>query len=111
MDPNTQISINIPPANSSNPEEIAARHIFESFPPGLQRALQSESLDEVNKVLGKMSVDEAEEIVEKLSEGGMLSVEEGIVDTTTDEGRKRLEELEAGNNRETEPEKIEEPGE
>jgi cell division cycle protein 37 len=41
----------------------------------------------------------------------MLSVEEGIVDTTTDEGRKRLEELEAGNSRETETEKIEEPGE
>lgn len=42
-----------------------------------------------------MSVEEAEEIVEKLSEGGMLSVEEGIVDATTEEGRKKLEEIEA----------------
>jgi cell division cycle protein 37 len=95
VDPNTKINIVIPPANSSNPDEIAAHEIFKSFPPGLQRALESESLDEVNKVLGKMSVDEAEEIVEKLSKGGMLSVEEGIVDTTTEEGRKKLVEIEA----------------
>lgn len=39
-----------------------------AFSPGLRRALQSGSLDEVNKVLGKMSVEEAEEIVGHLSE-------------------------------------------
>ncbi|KAN0075829.1 hypothetical protein V8E54_007099 [Elaphomyces granulatus] len=111
VDPNTQISINIPPSDSSDSEVVGARHIFESFPPGLQRALESESLDEVNKVLGKMSVDEAEEIVEKLSQGGMLSVEEGIVDTTTEEGRKKLEELEAENKMENEAGNIGEPGE
>jgi hypothetical protein len=32
------------------------------------------------KVLGKMSVDEAEVVVEQLGNGGMLSLEEGIVD-------------------------------
>lgn len=49
----------------------------------------------MNKVLGKMSVPEAEDVVEKLSQGGMLSLEEGIVDATTEEGKKKLEELEA----------------
>ena len=39
-----------------------------SFPQGLQRALESGSLDEVNKVLGKMSVEEAEEVVGRLGE-------------------------------------------
>jgi len=39
----------------------------------LQTALKTEKLDEVNKVLGKMKVAEAENIVELMQEGGMLS--------------------------------------
>lgn len=68
VDPNTTINIQIPAANSEDPTEIEARKAFDSFPPGLQRALESGSLDEVNKVLGKMSVEEAEEIVGQLGE-------------------------------------------
>ncbi|KAK2755023.1 hsp90 co-chaperone Cdc37 [Arachnomyces sp. PD_36] len=94
VDPSTKINITIPPAGSTDPAEAAAREIFDNFPPGLRRALESENLDEVNKVLGKMSVEEAEEVVEKLGEGGMLSLEEGIVDTTTEEGRQKLAEIE-----------------
>jgi cell division cycle protein 37 len=36
-------------------------------------ALQTEKLDEVNKVLGRMKVAEAESVVELMQEGGMLS--------------------------------------
>ena len=68
VDPGTTINIKIPPETSENPEEIKARKLFTAFPPGLQRALESGSLDEVNKVLGKMSVEEAEEVVGQLSE-------------------------------------------
>lgn len=54
-----------------------------------------------------MSVSEAEEVVEQLGEGGMLSLEEGVIDPTTEEGRERLKELE----REARGEKeIGEPG-
>jgi cell division cycle protein 37 len=101
VDPNTTINIQVPPktptAGASEEEqaaEKASRELFETFPPGLQKALESSSLDEVNKVLAKMSVEEAEEIVEKLGEGGMLSLEQGVVDATTDEGRKVMEEIE-----------------
>jgi hypothetical protein len=94
VDPNTTITINIPHASSTDPVEIAAREIFERFPPGLQRALESGGLDRVNEVLGKMSVSEAEEVVEQLGEGGMLSLEEGVIDGTTEEGRERLRGLE-----------------
>lgn len=73
---------------------MKAREIFDTFPPGLQRALESGELDKVNEVLGKMSVEEAEEVVEKLGEGGMLSVEEGVIDGTTEEGREKLKGLE-----------------
>jgi len=107
VDPNTEIRINVPPPVPTNldpnarsavpppePEHVHARQIFESFPPGLQRALESGKLDEVNRVLGKMSVSEAEEVVAKLGEGGMLSLEEGVVDATTEEGKKIVEEIE-----------------
>ena len=48
----------------------------------------------MNEVLGKMSVSEAEEVVEQLGEGGMLSLEEGVIDGTTEEGREKFERLE-----------------
>lgn len=94
VEPGTEIHINVPEANSEDPVEQQARQIFENFPPGLQRALESGSLDQVNLVLGKMSVDEAEEIVELLGQGGMLSLQEGVIDATNEEGQKRLKELE-----------------
>jgi len=96
VDPNTTINIVTPPSldQCQNEDEKASRQIFETFPPGLQRALESGSLDKVNEVLGKMSVDEAELIVEQLGNGGMLSLEEGVIDATTDEGRKQMEEIE-----------------
>ena len=51
-------------------------------------------------MLGKMSVEEAEEVVELLGEGGMLSLERGVIDGTTEEGMERLRELERGEARE-----------
>lgn len=111
VDPGTTINIKIPPTTSVDPEEIKARQLFDNFPPGLQKALESGSLDEVNKVLGKMSVEEAEEVVGQLgevslrlqlasctadsnSQGGMLSLEEQIIDATTEEGQAALKEFE-----------------
>ncbi|KAL8762258.1 MAG: hypothetical protein Q9184_001706 [Pyrenodesmia sp. 2 TL-2023] len=94
VDPGTSIHINIPSASPTEEVEVKAREIFDTFPPGLQRALESGELDKVNEVLGKMSVEEAEEVVEKLGEGGMLSVEEGVIDGTTEEGREKLKGLE-----------------
>lgn len=94
VEPGTEIHINVPQEGSEDPVEQQAREIFNHFPPGLQRALESGSLDEVNLVLGKMSVDEAEEIVELLGQGGMLSLQEGVIDATNEEGQKRLKEIE-----------------
>jgi cell division cycle protein 37 len=105
VDPSTEITITVPPPIPTNlaegstqppptEDEIKARRMFESFPPGLQRALESGSLDEVNKVLGKMSVSEAEEVVAKLGEGGMLNLEEKVIDATTEEGKRVVEEIE-----------------
>lgn len=94
MEPGSKININVPQPNSTEEVEQQARIIFERFPPGLQRALESGSLDSVNEVLGKMSVSEAEEIVEQLGDAGMLSMEKGVIDGTTEEGQQKLKELE-----------------
>ncbi|KAF7883115.1 uncharacterized protein EAF01_011624 [Botrytis porri] len=94
VDPGTTINITVPPATSEDPEVVKSRELFDAFPPGLQRALESGSLDEVNKVLGKMSVEQAEEVVGQLSEGGMLQLEEQIIDATTEEGQAALKEFE-----------------
>lgn len=96
VDPNTKINIVTPPSTNqcTTDDERGARAIFDTFPPGLQRALESGSLDKVNDVLGKMSVDEAEQVVEQLGNGGMLSLEGGVIDATTEDGRKQVEEIE-----------------
>ena len=109
VDPSTQITINIPPTEGDEPELVKARDIFQSFSSDLQNALKSESLDEVNKVLGKMPIEEAESVVDKLGDGGLLSLEEGIVDATTEEGKKKLEEIEAEGKKEKQVE-VGEPG-
>ncbi|KAF2453970.1 Cdc37 N terminal kinase binding-domain-containing protein [Lineolata rhizophorae] len=104
VDPGTSIAINVPPpagatagAGGGAGDDAAARRaraLFESFDSDMRAALESGSLDRVNRVLARMSVDEAEAAVGKLSEGGMLSVEEGVIDATTEEGRRKVEELE-----------------
>lgn len=94
VEPGTEIHINIPQPNSEDEIEIEARKVFEAFPPGFQRALETGSLDKVNEVLGKMSVEEAEDVVEKLSNAGMLSMQEGVIDATNEEGQARLKQIE-----------------
>lgn len=107
-EPGSEITINIPApiTEASTEEEKASRQVFESFPPGLRRALESGKLDQVNEVLGKMSLDEAEEVVEKLGDGNMLSMVQGVVDGTTEEGKEFVEKLEKG--QATFPDMIEE---
>jgi cell division cycle protein 37 len=116
VDPNTTINIVVPPPAPSDPSnaeltaaEIGSREIFNMFPPGLQRALETGKLDEVNKVLAKMSVEEAEEIVEKLGEGGMLSLEQGVIDATTEEGKRAVKEIEKTGRMPGQPEDDEDP--
>ncbi|TFB04850.1 Hsp90 co-chaperone Cdc37 [Trichoderma ghanense] len=95
MEPGTTIQISIPPADSDDPDVMAARKIYDSFDPEMKDALESGSLDEVNKVLGKMKVEEAEELVAKFGEANILSLEEQLIDATTEEGQKQLKEMEA----------------
>ncbi|KAI1484050.1 hypothetical protein F4774DRAFT_364512 [Daldinia eschscholtzii] len=94
VEPGTEIKIRIPPEKGEDEAEKRGREIFEGFSPEMQKALESGSLDKVNEVLGKLKVEDAEEVVSLLSEAGILSVEEQIIDATTEAGQKHLKEME-----------------
>jgi cell division cycle protein 37 len=90
-DPSVEISFNLP--DGPPPEQLVLEgegvedldinevkvflqrkwDIFESLPEALKEAMKTKSLEEVNKVLGKMDLAEAEHAVELMQEGGMLS--------------------------------------
>ena len=53
--------------------------VFESFSEEMKAALRSQSLDEVNKVLGSMKVAEAEAVVAQIDSAGILNFAEGGV--------------------------------
>lgn len=82
VNPGTKIAISIPPAGHSDPEIQEAREIFDNFKSDLKAALETGKLEEINKVLGDMPVEEGEAVVEQLSRGGMLAIEEEILDAT-----------------------------
>lgn len=69
----------IPQPNSEDEAERKAREMFESFSPEMQKALESGSLDEVNKVLAKMSVEEAEKVAGQLGEVSCISIRCGRI--------------------------------
>ncbi|PSS03878.1 Hsp90 co-chaperone Cdc37 [Coniella lustricola] len=93
VEPGTVINIRVPPAESQDREEQEARKIFESFSDEMKKALETGSLDEVNKALGKLSVEEAEDLVGKFGEAGILSLEQEIIDATTEEGQAQWKQL------------------
>ncbi|CAG8764387.1 2958_t:CDS:1, partial [Acaulospora colombiana] len=93
-DPSTTISFSVP--DGPPPEELvldeelkhldvedvrkalqARWDIFQAFPKDLQKGLEANSLESVNKVLAKMDVSEAEEIVRLLSNSGIMDVADG----------------------------------
>lgn len=101
QDPSMEISFNLPdgppPADlrlegpgteDMDVEDVRAYlqrkwEIFQGFSEPLKAAMKTEKLDEVNKVLARMKVADAEKVVEDMQEGGMLSFSErGVRDMT-----------------------------
>ncbi|KAK3305569.1 uncharacterized protein B0T15DRAFT_202375 [Chaetomium strumarium] len=67
----SSIRIRVPPTGSQDEKEKRGREIFEQFSPEMRAALESASLEEVNKVLAEMAVPEAEKMVSFLDERGI----------------------------------------
>ncbi|KAK3180113.1 hsp90 co-chaperone Cdc37 [Lecanicillium sp. MT-2017a] len=94
VEPGTVINIQVPPADSDDVEVQEARKVFEGFSPEMKKALESGELDQVNKVLGELSVEDAEEYVNLFGEANILSLEEEIIDATTEAGQQQVRDLE-----------------
>lgn len=109
VEPGTVINIRVPPADCAEPEDQEARRIYEGFKPEMKAALETGSLDEVNKVLGTMRIDEAEELVGLFGEAGVLSLEQEIIDATTEEGKAQWKQLEEQGKATTEEEYAPDP--
>ncbi|KAH6636302.1 Cdc37 N terminal kinase binding-domain-containing protein [Chaetomium tenue] len=97
VEPGTVINIKIPDAEAADEESKRGREIFEGFTADMKRALETGKLEEVNKVLGEMKVEEAEDVVGKLGDAGILSLEEEIIDATTEKGKEQWKKLEEEN--------------
>lgn len=95
VDPGTEIRVAIPE------EGTEGWKIYEGFSDEVKRAIESQSLDELNNVLGSMDVSEAEELVGGLSESGVLQVDDKIYDTQEWEQKKEeLAQVDGTNNAE-----------
>jgi cell division cycle protein 37 len=66
--------------------------IFSAFDADMQEALRSNELDEVNKVLGAMSVERAEDVVQQLDMAGILNFAEGGIRDETPAGKAKTAE-------------------
>jgi cell division cycle protein 37 len=66
--------------------------IFSAFPADLQEALKGGELEEVNKVLGDMDVPTAENVVNSLDMGGILSFSQKGIRDITGQGENTQEE-------------------
>ncbi|CAG8495905.1 4139_t:CDS:2 [Ambispora gerdemannii] len=85
VDPNSSITIRIPKQDSEDLAEKEAYEKYLTLPSNFRSALESGELEKINKELGKMPVEVAEKVLEIVGEAGVLSIEEGIIDTTKGE--------------------------
>ncbi|OBZ82594.1 Hsp90 co-chaperone Cdc37 [Choanephora cucurbitarum] len=77
MGDGSQLTIRIP-----TPEDQEPYKIFNDMPTTFQEALKTGKLEEINKVLEKLPVPEAEQLVHICSEYGFLDVEGEVIDET-----------------------------
>ncbi|GAA5795893.1 hypothetical protein HPULCUR_001257 [Helicostylum pulchrum] len=73
----SQLIIRVP-----GPEDKEAYEVYKSMPVSFQEALATGKLDEMNKVLERTSVPQAEELVKQCSDYGFLDVEGEVIDAT-----------------------------
>ncbi|KAG0682555.1 hsp90 co-chaperone Cdc37 [Pichia californica] len=69
VDPNSELVVTVPKEGTPEYE------IYEQLPEDMKKALATGSLDEVNKVFAKIPVTEAEELLEKFNECGVIGIQ------------------------------------
>lgn len=75
LDENTELVVNLPNPESTDPSEIKRYESFQKLPKKMQDALKTGSLDAVNEVFHGMPIPEAEEILAIFEECEVIGVE------------------------------------
>lgn len=75
LDENTELVVNLPNPESTDPEEIKKYKSFQKLPKNMRDALKTGSLDAVNEVFHGMPIAEAEEILAIFEECEVIGVE------------------------------------
>lgn len=88
--PPETIKLEGPGTENLDPEEVRKAlqmqwETFDGFEENMKAALKSQKLESVNKVLGAMSVEDAERVVELLQISGILSFSESGIRDETDQ--------------------------
>lgn len=78
MQEGSKLTVRIP--NADNEEEKPVLEIYNSLPPRFRTALETGELDEINKVLADMKVEDAEIVLKVASDYGFLDVEGEVLE-------------------------------
>lgn len=83
VDPDTELVVGVPE------KDAAGYGIYELLPQDVKEAINSKRLDKINEVLATLSIEDAEDLVGKLSESGVLQVENKIYEPQEWEQKRR----------------------
>ncbi|KAI9289884.1 hypothetical protein BC943DRAFT_312826 [Umbelopsis sp. AD052] len=85
MQEGSKLTVRIPDAN--NEEEKQALEVYECLPPNFKTALQTGELDEINKVLAEMKVEDAEVVLKVASDYGFLDLEGEVLEEAPEQAK------------------------
>ncbi len=74
LDESTELEINMPNFESTDPHEVARCAAFKKMPEDLQKALKTGTLDAVNEVLGNYTYEQGESMLELFDEAEIIGV-------------------------------------
>ncbi|CCE61222.1 hypothetical protein TPHA_0A01390 [Tetrapisispora phaffii CBS 4417] len=74
LDDSTELEINLPDFNSTDPEEIRRVEVFNKLPVNMQDAIKTKNLDKINDVLSETPIDVAESYLDLFNEADIIGV-------------------------------------
>lgn len=100
LDDSTELEVNLPNFESTDPEEIKRVEAFRKLPKVMQDAVKTRNLDRVNEVFAETPIKEAEEYLDLLNEADIIGVK-ALLESEADfkelqdqyENQSKLEEL------------------
>lgn len=74
LDDSTELEVNLPDFDSTDPEEARRVEAFSKLPQVMQEAIKTKNLEKVNKVFADTPIKEAEEYLELFNEADIIGV-------------------------------------